>query len=151
MCPARNQIETADASALNVSASKTIANGQSVLGVELIVDARVDSETALPRAKHISEWIDSRECLRIESDCVDDRTVVDLVAPNIKKERGAFVDSTAYAAAVFLQKEWRLLRCVRVARVPELIGKVEIDRAFEFISSRLGEDFDAAKAELVIF
>src|SRR6266849_1765935 len=109
MCAARNQIETADTSALNIGASKTIANGQSVLGVELIVNARGDSEAPLPRPKHISEWIDNRQCLRIEHDCVDDRAVVNLIAPNIKKERGTFAERTAYAAAIFLQKERRFL------------------------------------------
>src|SRR5713226_8148479 len=123
MRTAGNQIESADTSALNISASKTIANGKRVLWVQLIVYARVDSETALPRPKHIRERIDNRERLWIESDCVDDRAVVDLIAPHIEKERGTFVNSSAYAAAVFLQKEWRFLQRVRVARVPELIGE----------------------------
>ena len=51
MCAARDQIEPADAGALNIGASKTIANGQRVLGVELIVNARVDSEAPLPRLR----------------------------------------------------------------------------------------------------
>src|SRR5258707_5266450 len=121
MCPARTQIESADASALNISASKTIANGQSVLGVELIVDARIDSESALLRPKNVGEWIDNRECLWVERDCVDDRAVVNLVTSNIKKERGTFAERTAYAAAIFLQEERCLLLRVRIARVPELI------------------------------
>src|SRR5260370_25728267 len=109
MCSARNKIESSDASARNISASKTIANGQCVLGVELIVNARVYSETALSRPKHISERIDNRECLWIERDCVDDRAVVNLIAPNIEKERGTLADRDAHAAAVFLHKKWRLL------------------------------------------
>src|SRR5712692_10052449 len=114
MCTARNQIEPADASALNFGASKTIANGQSVPGVELIVDARVDSEPTLPRSKHISEGIDNRECLWIESYGVDDCAVVHLIAPNIEKERRAFADSPAHAAAVFFQEERSFLKSVRV-------------------------------------
>src|SRR5258706_9347322 len=115
MCPARHQIESTDASALNVSASKTIANGKRVLWIDLIVDARIDSETALPCAKYICDWIDNRERLRIKSDCVDNRAVVNLITSNVKKERGTFVNSTTCAAAIFLQEEWGLLRCVRVA------------------------------------
>ena len=38
----------------------------------------------------------------------------------------------------------------RVARVPELIGEIEIDRALEFVSSRLRENLDPAKAEFVV-
>src|SRR5438034_3798372 len=109
MCAARNQIEPADAGALNISATETIANSQSVFGVELIVEARVDSETPLPRPKHVRERIDYRQRLWIESDCIDDRAVIHVVAPNIKKERRAFVNSSGYAAAIFLQKKWRLL------------------------------------------
>src|SRR5882724_2966332 len=151
MCTARNQIESPDARALNISASKTIANGQSVLGAELIVDSRVDSETALSRPKHISEGIDDRQCLWIERDCVDDRAVVDLIAPHIEKERGAFVNSAAHTAAIFLQKKRRFLKRVRVARVPKLISEVEVDRALELICSGLRENLDSAKTELVVF
>src|SRR5438105_2684446 len=127
MCAARNQIESTDASTLNISASKTIANRQSVFGAELIVDARIDSEPTLPRPKHIREGIDNRKCLWIERDCIDDRAVVDLIAPHIEKERCTFVNSTTHAAAIFLQEERCLLLRVRIARVPKLIGKVEID------------------------
>src|SRR6266496_4576614 len=109
MCAARNQIEPADAGALNISASNPIANRQSVFGIELIVEARVDSKTPLPRPKHVRERIDDRQPLWIERDRVDDRSVIHLIAPNIKKERHAFVNSSAYAAAIFLQKKWRLL------------------------------------------
>ena len=72
MCAARNQIEPADASALNIGASKTVPNGQSVFGVELIVDAGVDSEAPLPRPKHVRERIDDRQRLWIKSYCIDD-------------------------------------------------------------------------------
>ena len=72
LCAARNQIESADASTLNISASKTIANRQNVFGVELIVDARIDSEPTLPRSKDVCERIDDRESLRIKSDRVDE-------------------------------------------------------------------------------
>src|SRR6266404_8764314 len=107
MCPATNQIESADARALNISASKTVANGKRVLWVQLIINARVDSEAPLPRPKHISEWIDNRKCLWIERDCVDDRAVVDFIAPHIKKERGAFAERATHTAAVFLQEKRR--------------------------------------------
>src|SRR5712691_8832197 len=127
MCTARNQIESADAGALNISASKTVPHSQRVFSVELIVDAWVDSETPLPCSKYISEWIDNRECLWIERDCVDDRAVVDLIAPHIEKERSTFAERATQAAAVFLQKERCFLPRVGIASVPELIGKVEID------------------------
>src|SRR6266496_5795045 len=151
MSPTRNQIKAADAGALNLRGRETIANGQGVLRVDLVIKARVNAEATLPRTKYCCEWIDDLQRLRIEGDRIDNRAVVDFVAPHIKEKRRVFAERTAHAAAIFFQKEWGLLLCVRIARIPELIGKVEIDRAFEFVSSRLGENLDASKAEFVVF
>ena len=55
---ARSQIEAADTSVADVAVREIIAKDQSVLLVELIINARADSHPALRRARSVRERID---------------------------------------------------------------------------------------------
>ncbi len=50
-----------------------------------------------------------------------------------------------------MQQERRFLLRVRIARIPEVMGEVVEDCSAKLVRPRLGEDFDPAKAEPVIF
>src|SRR6266700_1641890 len=117
----RSQIETADACVPNVAAREAVTQCQSVLGIDLVVDAGIDPYTPLRCPRSIGERIDDRQRYRIENDRVDDGTVVDRVSAHVKKERSSLVDRATQAAAVFLQQERRLLLSVGIARVPEIM------------------------------
>jgi hypothetical protein len=59
------------------------------------------------------------------------------------------VERAAHAAAILFEKEWRLLLCVWISRVPEAVAEVVVHRAVKLVGPWLGEDFDAAIAQLV--
>jgi hypothetical protein len=58
-------------------------------------------------------------------------------------------NGTAQVAAQFVQREGRLLRGVRVTRVPEIVREIVAHRGVEFLRTGLGEDLDPAEAQLV--
>src|SRR5262252_5223926 len=112
---ARIQVESTDSRIADINACVTIANRQGIRWVELIIDSRTDSYSALGCHRGRGERIDDLECSRIECDCIDYRTVVDRVPTHIKEKRSLLVDGAAHASAIFLKQERRLLLSVGIA------------------------------------
>src|SRR5215468_3032068 len=92
---ARIQVESTNPCIANINACVTIANRQGVRWVELIIDSRTDSYSALGCHRSRGERIDDLEGSRIECDCVDYRTVVDRIATHIKEKGSLLVDRAA--------------------------------------------------------
>ncbi len=148
---ARHQVETADARVQQIGPQESVAQDQRVVRVDLVVHARAEADAPLRHSKDVRVRIDDPQRRRIERDPVDDGPVVHRVAPNVEEEGGALVKRPAHAPAVFFEDERRLLLRVRVAGIPETVAEVEVPGAVKFVSPRLGEDFDAAVAQLVEF
>src|ERR1035441_1597574 len=88
--------------------------------------------------------------LWVERHRIDDVSVVGHLALQVQGERRTLVHGAAQAAAQLLQMKRRLPGGVSVARVPNVVGEIVADRPAELVRARLGEDLDAAQAELVI-
>ena len=129
---------------------ETVAKYQRVLLIELIVDAWVNSDTTLRRHRSGGKRIDHSQRLWIECNCIDDETVVDCIPPHVQKEGSSFDDRPTYTSTKLVQREWRFQLSKRVARVPELVGKVVGDGAAELAGTRFGKDLNAAKSQLVV-
>ncbi len=90
------------------------------------------------------------QCLRIQRHGVDDGAIVHHVPLAIEGKRRPLVDGPAGVAFNFVQQQRCFLRRVRIARVPDVVGVIVVERAAIVIGSRLGEYFDAAVTEPVI-
>ena len=93
----------------------------------------------------------SAERRRIHRDGVDDRAVIYFLPLSIEGKRSPVIERTARAAFEFVEQKRRFSGGVRVARIPAIRIEVVIHLPVPGVGTRLGEDLDAADAELVVF
>src|SRR5579859_472484 len=148
--PARDQVEAADAGILDIHVRIPVAEGKRVVRRELIIHARAHADTTLWHAENIRERI-ADERSGIERNGIDDGAVIHRVAADVQKKRRTLVDGPAQVAAILLKHERGFLRGVRIARVPDIVGEIVEARTVKLVRARLGENLDAAVAELVVF
>src|ERR1019366_894462 len=88
---------------------------------------------------------------RVHPDGVDERVIVDLAAVESEEEAGALAERAAEVGGVHAAGKIRLVGGDGIAGVKNAFAVVEAQAAANLVASRLGEDFDAAEAELVVF
>ena len=140
-----------DALILQIVARVAIAERQRVVLAELIIDARADAQTVLRRFKDAVEGRRRATWARAYVEGVDDGSVINVAVLNIQKEGRLLAQRAAERSAENLLQEWSLLRGIRIARVPDVVAEIEVHVAMKLVGSRLGENLDAAVAELVEF
>ena len=149
MITARDQIQAAYASVVNVVAVEGIANRQGIVGIKLIIEPGSDSGPTERRDERVRKWARDQR-LRIERHSVDDVAVIDPLSNEVEIERRALVDRSAQSAAQLVQMERRLLCRIGIAGIPEIVCEVVSDRTPEFVGTGLGENLDTAKAQFVV-
>ena len=68
----------------------------------------------------------------------------------IHGEGRALTKGSAHVAAKFVERKIRFLRRIRIARVPELVGKIIEKRTAVLVGAWLGENFDASESDVVV-
>ncbi len=147
---ARNQIEAADAGAIDVDMRGGVAEYQRVVFVQLIIQARAHTSEALGRSIDAEERLNA-EGLLIHGYSIDDGPVVDGVPLRIQREGCALADRPTGLPFQFVEQQRRLLGGVGIARIPKVVGIVVMDVAAIMIGARLGEDFNSSETEFVVF
>ena len=85
----RHEVEAPDIGVGDVGSRERVADGQSILRVQLIVDARRHNHAPLGDAKHLRIGVDDGERLGVNDGSVDDGPVVDGMPLDVQGEGGA--------------------------------------------------------------
>src|SRR5580698_10139100 len=148
------KIEASNTPQVAMQVQVGIANAQRVIAAECPVHARTEGG-ALLRRRNGASVEDNRRKRRggAEYGGVDNAVVVDLAPFDVQEKAGVLVDRAADIAAVSLRLESGNWQCgeERVARIPHAVADVVRSRTVEVVRTRLGENFDASKAQLVEF
>ena len=146
---ARGQVERSDTGAINVGLRDGIADLQRIVAVQSIVDARAGASKNLRDFVNTEIRLDAQR-LRAQRNGIDDRAVIHRVPLAIEDERRALIDGAAGVAFEFIEQKRGLLRRIGIARVPDIVGVIVIQRPPVAIAARLSENFDAAITKPVI-
>src|SRR2546422_8761094 len=114
-------MDPADAGRRNVRLHETVPQGQRIVGAQLIVRARITSDTALRSSEHIGKRIDDPQCGGVERGAIDDGSVIDGVPSEIEKERGALAHWPAEVPSGLPKQKRCLLERIRIAGIPEVV------------------------------
>ena len=129
-----------------------IADGQSVIGAELIVDAGGDISPGVGIRHRFGERHAGRESKgRIGHHGVDDIQIIDVPPLGVEEEGRFFGDRSPQIAVENLRLVTGLAGDERVARVQSGIGVIEKELAMIFVGAGFGKNFDSPIAQLVIF
>ena len=122
---------------------------QRIVAVQSIVDARAGASKNLRDFVNTEIRLDAQR-LRAQRNGIDDRAVIHRVPLAIEDERRALIDGAAGVAFEFIEQKRGLLRRIGIARVPDIVGVIVIQRPPVAIAARLSENFDAAITKPVI-
>ncbi len=130
---------------------ETVPQRQGIVGADLVIRARITSDAALRDSKDIGERINDAECGGVKDRPVDNGSVVNGVPAEIGKERSALAYWPTQVRASFFKQKRRLLRRVRITRIPEVVSVIEKSGAVKLICSRPGQYLDPSRANSVVF
>ena len=117
-----------------------------MVAVCLPIQAWVDAEAFLRGDRSIGQlsWC---QCHWIQHYGIYDRAVIDIVPANIEKIGRVLLKWSSDAPAVFVQQERCFALCIRISRIPELVGEVEISSPGKLIRAGLSQDLDATESQ----
>ena len=121
-----------------------------MVAICLPIQAWVNAEAFLWSDWRIGQ-LSRSQCHWIEHYGIYDRAVIDIVPANIEKIRRMLLNWSGYAPAVFVQQKGRFALRIRVSRIPELMGEVEVSGSGKFARAGLSQDLNATESKPFIF
>ena len=124
---------------------KLITRGKSVIGRELVVEARADVG---PDSR--GQYRDDRDTCGDEGRRSDHRGLVNVAVLYVDLVRSFFAQRPAYVAVDHLRIEVGLTGCKRITGIEKRMVVIEKELAMQLVGAGLGKDFNSPKAHAVI-